>query len=61
MFDGKEKYEDPKLVWVHSTGLIALVFLDSDKLETQFRNDMFVGNVHNRPEFNRYSTRVVTA
>jgi aldose sugar dehydrogenase len=47
-FDGNGKYEEPKLVWVGtSTGLTSLLFLDSDKLGTQYRNDMFIGDVHN--------------
>ena len=46
-FDGKGKYEEPKLVWAHSTGLTSLIFLDSENLGTQYRNDMFVGDVHN--------------
>jgi aldose sugar dehydrogenase len=46
-FDGKGKYEEPKLVWSKSTGLTALVFLHSDKLGTQYENDMFVSNAHN--------------
>jgi aldose sugar dehydrogenase len=46
-FDGRGKYDEPKLVWGNSTGLSSLVFLDSDKLGTQYRNDMFVGDVHN--------------
>jgi hypothetical protein len=46
-FDGKGKYEEPKLVWAHSTGLTSLIFLDSEKLGTQYSNDMFVGDVHN--------------
>lgn len=46
-FDGNGKYEEPKLVWPKSTGLTALVFLNSDKLGTQYENDMFVGNAHN--------------
>ncbi len=46
-FDGKGKYEEPKLVWARSTGLTAIVFLDSDKLGEQYKNDMFVGNAHN--------------
>lgn len=46
-FDGKGKYAEPKLVWAHSTGLTSLIFLDSEKLGTQYRNDMFVGDVHN--------------
>ena len=46
-FDGKGQYEEPKLVWARSTGLTAIVFLDSDKLGEQYKNDIFVGNAHN--------------
>jgi len=46
-FDGKGKYEEPKVVWGKSTGLTSIVFLDSDKLGTQYRNDIFVGDAHN--------------
>ncbi len=46
-FDGKGKYEEPKVVWGKSTGLTSIVFLDSDKLGTQSRNDIFVGDAHN--------------
>ena len=34
-FDGKGEYEEPKLVWTRSTGLTAIVFLNSDKLGEQ--------------------------
>jgi aldose sugar dehydrogenase len=46
-FDGRGKYDEPKLVWAKSTGLTSILFLDSDKLGTQYRNDMFVGDAHN--------------
>ncbi|MDW0237095.1 MAG: PQQ-dependent sugar dehydrogenase [Nitrososphaeraceae archaeon] len=46
-FDGKGKYDEPKIAWSKSTGLTSLIFLDSDKLGSQCRNDMFVGDVHN--------------
>ncbi|MDW0212373.1 MAG: PQQ-dependent sugar dehydrogenase [Nitrososphaeraceae archaeon] len=46
-FDGKGKYDEPKIAWSKSTGLTSLIFLDSDKLGSQYRNDMFVGDVHN--------------
>lgn len=46
-FEGKGKYSEPKLVWGRTAGLTALVFLNSDKLGTQYRNDMFVSDVHN--------------
>lgn len=46
-FEGKGKYGEPKLVWGRTAGLTSLVFLDSDKLGTQYRNDMFISDVHN--------------
>ena len=46
-FEERGKYSEPKLVWTGSTGLTSLLFLDSDKLGPQYRNDMFVGDVHN--------------
>jgi aldose sugar dehydrogenase len=45
-FDGKGHYEEPKLVWINTVGPIALIFLNSDKLGLQYKNDMFVGDVH---------------
>jgi glucose/arabinose dehydrogenase len=46
-FEGKGKYSEPKLVWGKTAGLTSLIFLNSDKLGTQYRNDMFVADVHN--------------
>ena len=46
-FDDRGKYNEPKLVWAGSTGLTSIVFLDTDKLGTVYRNDIFVGAVHN--------------
>jgi aldose sugar dehydrogenase len=46
-FDDRGKYDEPKLVWANCTGLTSIVFLDSDKLGTQYRNDMFVADAHN--------------
>jgi aldose sugar dehydrogenase len=46
-FNGKGHYRDPELVWQNTAGPTALVFLDSDKYGPQYRNDMFVGDVHN--------------
>ena len=45
-FDGKGKYSEPKLVWGKPAGLTSLVFLNSSKLGMQYRNDMFVSDVH---------------
>ena len=47
MFDDRGHYEEPKLVWTRSTGLTAIIFLDSDKLGDEYKNDIFVGSVHN--------------
>lgn len=46
-FDSKGHYEEPKLVWSKSVGLTAIIFLDSDKLGEQYKNDIFIGGVHN--------------
>jgi glucose/arabinose dehydrogenase len=46
-FDGKGKYTEPKMVWNRTAGLTSLIFLNSDKLGTQYRNDMSVSDVHN--------------
>ena len=46
-FDGAGVYRDPELVWMNTAGPTALKFLHSDRLGSQFQNDMFVGDVHN--------------
>jgi aldose sugar dehydrogenase len=46
-FDGQGKYSEPKLVWGKPVGLSSLIFLNSDKLGTQYQNDILVGDVHN--------------
>lgn len=46
-FDGKGKYEDPKLVWAKSTGLTGIIFFNSEKFGSSYTNDIFVGAVHN--------------
>lgn len=45
-FDDRGKYSEPKLSWGGSTGLTSIIFLDKDKLGTEYRNDIFVGAVH---------------
>jgi glucose/arabinose dehydrogenase len=42
-FEGKGKYQDPKLVWQEKIVPTGLKFLTSDKLGIQYQNDMFVG------------------
>jgi aldose sugar dehydrogenase len=46
-FDGKGKYSDPEYEWSETVGPTALKFLNSDKLGTQYENDMFVGDFNN--------------
>lgn len=46
-FDGAGVYRDPELVWTNTVGPTALKFLHSDRLGSQYQNDMFVGDVHN--------------
>jgi aldose sugar dehydrogenase len=45
-FDDRGKYSEPKLAWGSSTGLTSIIFLDNNKLGTEYRNDIFVGSVH---------------
>lgn len=46
-FDGKGKYRDPELVWINTAGLTGMKFMYSDKYGAQYKNDLFVGDVHN--------------
>ena len=43
-FNGKGKYSNPEFVWDKPVVPTALVFLNSDKLGQQYKNDMFVGS-----------------
>ena len=51
-FNGKGHYRDPELVWQNTAGPTALLFMTSDKLGSQYVNDMFVGDVHNGRIYN---------
>ena len=44
-FNGKGKYSAPEFVWEKSIGPTALIFLASDKLGAEYKNDIFVGSV----------------
>ncbi|HYG00559.1 MAG TPA: PQQ-dependent sugar dehydrogenase [Candidatus Saccharimonadales bacterium] len=44
---GSSQYSDPKFGWTIPIGLTALKFLNSDKLGSQYANDMFVGDINN--------------
>ncbi|HEX7142951.1 MAG TPA: PQQ-dependent sugar dehydrogenase [Nitrososphaeraceae archaeon] len=43
-FDGKGHYSSPEFIWVKTIAPTALLFLDSDKLGSNYKNDMFVGS-----------------
>jgi glucose/arabinose dehydrogenase len=45
-FDNKGKYDEPKMTWGGSTGLTSIVFLNTDKFGTGYKNDIIVGSVH---------------
>ena len=46
-FGGKAKYSPPEFSWFQVVGPTAIKFLNSDKLGTQYQNDIFVGDFHN--------------
>jgi len=46
VFDGKGIYRPPEFVWNHTVGPTAIKFFNSDKFGAQYRNEMFVGDVH---------------
>jgi aldose sugar dehydrogenase len=43
-FDRKGHYNPPEFIWVKTIAPTALLFLDSDKLGSNYKNDMFVGS-----------------
>jgi hypothetical protein len=43
-FDGKGHYNSPEFIWGKTIAPTALLFLDSDRLGSQYKNDMFVGS-----------------
>jgi aldose sugar dehydrogenase len=45
-FNGNGHYRDPELVWVNTAGPTAVLFMTSDKLDSQYENDMFIADVH---------------
>jgi aldose sugar dehydrogenase len=46
-FGGKAKYSAPEFSWFDVVGPTGIKFLNSDKLGTQYQNDIFVGDFHN--------------
>ena len=45
--DGKGKYSEPEFVSNETLGLTAIKFLDSNKLGSNYENDLFVGDFNN--------------
>src|SRR5215212_2398797 len=58
-FGGKGHYSPPEFTWIKTIAPTALSFLDSDRLGSQYKNDMFVGSAdggylfHFKPNANR--------
>jgi len=46
-FDGMGKYSSPEFTWKGRFGPTAIKFLQSNQLGEQYRNDLFVGDIHN--------------
>lgn len=46
-FDGKGKYSEPEFTWKDTMGPTAIKFFNSDKYGPDYKNDIFVGDVHN--------------
>jgi aldose sugar dehydrogenase len=46
-FNGTGEYSPPEFIWNHTVGPTALKFLTTDKLGKEYKNDIFVGDVHN--------------
>jgi glucose/arabinose dehydrogenase len=46
-FGGKGNYSDPEFVWRLPVGLTSVKFLNSDRLGTPYKDDMFVADIHN--------------
>ncbi len=44
---GDGYYSDPKFAWTYTIGVTALKFLNSDKLGSEYANNMFVGDINN--------------
>ncbi|NOJ32869.1 MAG: hypothetical protein DA329_12105 [Candidatus Nitrosocosmicus sp.] len=44
-FNGNGKYSEPEFTWEHTTAPSAIKFLNSDKYGSDYKNDLFVGDV----------------
>jgi glucose/arabinose dehydrogenase/predicted phosphodiesterase len=46
-FNGKGKYAEPEFTWKETVGPTGIKFFNSDKFGPDYKNDIFVGDVHN--------------
>jgi aldose sugar dehydrogenase len=46
-FNGKGKYSAPEFTWNDTVGPTGIKFFNSDKMGPEFKNSLFVGDVHN--------------
>jgi aldose sugar dehydrogenase len=62
-FSGKGKYSPPEFSWFEDVGPTAIRFFNSDKLGTQYQDDLFVGDIINGNiyhfELNRQRTELL--
>jgi glucose/arabinose dehydrogenase len=62
-FGGKGNYSPPEFVWVDPVGVSAIKFFDSDKYGDQYKDDIFVADVHNgniyRLQLNEQRTEIL--
>jgi glucose/arabinose dehydrogenase len=45
-FNGKGKYSEPEFIWIPPVAPTALKFFNSDKLGSQYKNDLFVADAN---------------
>ena len=46
-FNGAGKYDEPEFTWKDTVGPTGIKFFNSDKFGPDYKNDIFVGDVHN--------------
>jgi glucose/arabinose dehydrogenase len=46
-FNGKGKYSKPEFTWKKTVGATAIKFFNSDRMGTEYKNSVFIGDVHN--------------
>jgi aldose sugar dehydrogenase len=46
-FDGKGNYSEPEFTWKDTVGPTGIIFFNSDKMGFEYKDSLFVGDVHN--------------